>query len=89
MTENQIRYLSFDDLLILSYLGSGVTSVTEVAKSLCLTQPAITRRIRKMEQVLQGKIVQRVNRGVKMTDLGHTTAIRAQKAIEAMILEAS
>jgi DNA-binding transcriptional LysR family regulator len=87
MKENQMRHLSFDDLLILSLLANGTSTVTKVAKNLCLTQPAITRRIRKMERVFAEKIVMRANRGIKMTEFGQRTALRAQRAILAMTEE--
>jgi DNA-binding transcriptional LysR family regulator len=84
MSEQELRFLSFDDLLILTYLATGVMTVTDIGKTLYLTQPAITRRIRKMEEIFQTKIIQRVSRGVRMTAFGHATAARAREAIAAM-----
>jgi len=58
--------------------------VTDIGKTLYLTQPAITRRIRKMEEIFQTKIIERVSRDVKMTAFGHAAAERAREAIAPM-----
>jgi len=81
---DQLRFLSVDDLLILMHLSQGGLSVTEVAAKLKLTQPAITQRIRKMEDAFGQKIIERKGRGVQLTHFGLEQAERATAALAAL-----
>lgn len=81
---DQLRFLSVDDLLILMHLSQSGLSVTEVAAKLKLTQPAVTQRIRKMEDAFGQKIIERKGRGVQLTHFGLEQAERATAALSAL-----
>lgn len=84
MKMDQLRFLSVDDLLILVYLAKDHLSVTDVAARLKLTQPAITQRIRKMEEAFGNKIIERKGRGIELTRFGLEKAVRATAAMAAL-----
>lgn len=77
---NQLRLLNVDDFLILRELQDG-QSVTAIGHKLGLSQPAVTQRIRKMEEAFGHKIIEKVGRGVKLSEEG---TVIAKKAIEAL-----
>lgn len=81
MTTDNLRFLSVDDLLILMHLSQENMSVTEVARKLQLTQPAVTQRLRKMEDAFGKKIIERKGRGVQLTAFGRNIAERATSAL--------
>ena len=81
---DQLRFLSVDDLLILMHLSQSGLSVTEVAGKLKLTQPAVTQRIRKMEDAFGQKIIERKGRGIQLTHFGLEQADRATAALMAL-----
>lgn len=81
---DQLRFLSVDDLLILMHLSQSGLSVTEVAAKLKLTQPAVTQRIRKMEDAFGQKIIERKGRGIQLTHFGLEQAERATAALSAL-----
>lgn len=81
---DQLRFLSVDDLLILMHLSQSGLSVTEVAAKLKLTQPAVTQRIRKMEDAFGHKLIERKGRGVQLTHFGLEQAERATAALSAL-----
>ena len=83
-TVDQLRFLSVDDLLILMHLSRSGLSVTEVAGKLKLTQPAVTQRIRKMEDAFGQKLIERKGRGVQLTHFGLEQAERATAALAAL-----
>ena len=83
-TIDQLRFLSVDDLLILMHLSQSGLSVTEVAGKLKLTQPAVTQRIRKMEDAFGQKLIERKGRGVQLTHFGIEQAERATAALAAL-----
>ncbi len=80
----QLRFLAVDDLLILMHLANDQLSVTAVAEKLSLTQPAVTQRIRKMEEAFDQKLIERKGRGIQLTAFGHEQAKRATAAIDAL-----
>lgn len=84
MTTDQLRFLSIDDLLILMHLSQEGMSVTDVAKRLKLTQPAVTQRLRKMEDAFGQKIIERKGRGVQLTAFGRGISERATLALTAL-----
>lgn len=84
MTADNLRFLSVDDLLILMHLAEQGMSVTEVAKKLQLTQPAVTQRLRKMEDAFGQKIIERKGRGVQLTAFGQALSERATAALAAL-----
>lgn len=75
-----LRGLDIDDLLVLTLLIDKIP-VTEVAKRLNLTQPAITQRLGKMRRVLGFAIVIRLGRGVRLTNHGLSVAIAARESL--------
>jgi DNA-binding transcriptional LysR family regulator len=79
-----LRFLSVDDLLILSLLGEQELSVTAAAEALSLTQPAVTQRLRKMEDIFGEKLTARKGRGIELTPYGKTMALRAKNALAAL-----
>jgi DNA-binding transcriptional LysR family regulator len=82
---DQLRLLNVDDFMILRGLHEGL-SVTSVGHKLGLSQPAITQRIRKMEDVFSIKLLVKEGRGVKLSPEGRTIALKAISALA--ILEA-
>lgn len=80
---NQLRLLSVDDLLILRELLGG-HSVTSIGQKLGLSQPAITQRIRKMEEAFGLKIIEKDGRRVKLSDDGENLASKAVNALSAL-----
>lgn len=84
MSIDQLRFLSVDDLLILMFLSQEQISVTEVAHKLKLTQPAITQRLRKMEEAFSEKLIERKGRGIQLTAFGKAQAERATAALSAL-----
>jgi DNA-binding transcriptional LysR family regulator len=79
---HQLRLLSVDDLMILRGLHEGL-SVTSIGHKLGLSQPAITQRIRKMEDAFSVKLLEKEGRGVKLSAEGKVVA---QKAISALAI---
>jgi DNA-binding transcriptional LysR family regulator len=66
------------------HLSQSGLSVTEVAGKLKLTQPAVTQRIRKMEDAFGQKIIERKGRGIQLTHFGLEQAERATAALMAL-----
>lgn len=83
-TIDQLRFLAVDDLLILLHLATDHMSITAIAEKLSLTQPAITQRIRKMEEAFSRKLIERKGRGIQLTPFGRIQAARATAAIAAL-----
>lgn len=78
---HQLRLLNVDDFMILRGLHEGL-SVTSVGHKLGLSQPAITQRIRKMEDVFSIKLLEKEGRGVKLSQEGRRIALKALSALE-------
>ena len=57
-------------------------SVRSAARSLGLTQPALTRSLRELEQDVGGALCERHARGVVLTPLGERFLVRAQASLE-------
>ncbi|WP_232667301.1 LysR substrate-binding domain-containing protein [Pseudonocardia sp. TRM90224] len=57
------------------------TSVTAAAKELTYTQPAISHHLARLEAETGAKLVQRVGRGIRLTEAGHLLADRASEII--------
>lgn len=51
-----LRKLDIDDFLVMMLLVKGY-GVTKTAKLLCLTQPAVSQRMRKIEEVFETKLL--------------------------------
>ena len=59
------------DLLRGFHAAGRYLSFTRAAQELCLTQPAISREIRTLEEQLGTALFRRVNRGLQLTRAGH------------------
>ena len=79
---HQLRLLNVDDFMILSALREGLT-VTKIGQRLGLSQPAITQRIRKMEEAFGQKILEKDGRGIKLSTSGQRLARQAIDALSA------
>jgi DNA-binding transcriptional LysR family regulator len=53
-------------------------SFTGASRRLLITQPALTRTIQQLEQILDTKLLERTSRSVELTDVGRTFHARAQ-----------
>lgn len=80
---NRLRFLSFDDLFVLKSLYAG-HSLTETARELSLTQPAITQRVRKMEDLFKFDIYKHTGRRIVLTKEGEALCQRALDALTLM-----
>ena len=60
-----LRKLDIDDFLVMALLVKG-NSVTNCGKLLNLTQPAITQRMRKIEEVFDTKLLDRSFKNAKL-----------------------
>lgn len=83
MTLNKLRFLNFDDLFLLQLLLDGST-ITATAQRLGLTQPAVTQRLRKIENIFGCRLMQRAGRRVRLTEEGRALCNRASGAISLM-----
>lgn len=66
---HKMRLLDIDDLMILRHLGQG-QNLASAAKTLGITQSAVTQRLRKLEDVFFPNIVQRKGRVSELTNQG-------------------
>ena len=57
------------------------SSVTAAAKELLYTQPSISHHLARLEAETGAKLVQRVGRGIRLTEAGHLLADRAAEII--------
>ena len=80
---NRFRSLDFDDLLLLKHLLEG-ESLTSIARNLCVTQPAISQRMRKLEWIYGIEILERFGRSVRLTGTGRAICTRAAAALSQM-----
>lgn len=81
--DNKLRLLDFDDLIILRNLLIG-KNTREIAKILCITQPAISMRITKMSFVFGEKIIKMSHRFRYLTQTGIEAAIKADILLDIM-----
>jgi DNA-binding transcriptional LysR family regulator len=79
----RLRLLDFDDLYLLRHLLEGQT-LAATARRLGLTQPAVTQRVRKIERVFEGAILERVGRNVRLTPEGRAVCAKAASALSLM-----
>jgi DNA-binding transcriptional LysR family regulator len=59
-------------------------SVTRAARSLGLSQPALTERLRALERELGAELFARTRRGVRLTDAGRALVPHAERAVGAI-----
>jgi DNA-binding transcriptional LysR family regulator len=77
---NDIRKLDFDDLYILEQLYTG-KKLTSIAKSLNISQPAVSQRLRKIEEVFKYQVISYEGRKIRLTYDGMDLAQRAISAL--------
>ena len=75
-----LRNLDIDDLLILQNLLTDI-SLTAIAKSLHISQPAVTQRIRKMESAFNATLLKKKGFRVFLTQEGRSIAEKARQSL--------
>jgi DNA-binding transcriptional LysR family regulator len=75
--------MTLDELESFVCIATGI-GFTEASRKLHRSQPAISRRIRQLEQSLDAKLFERVGRGVRMTDAGRAFLPHAETALAAL-----
>jgi DNA-binding transcriptional LysR family regulator len=83
LSMHELRRLDFDDLLLLLELRDGKT-LTSAAETLSISQPAVSQRLRKIEEVFGLQILKQQGRRLIMTDEGMSIASRASSALKLM-----
>jgi len=78
--KHKIRGIDTDDLILLDLLMNNV-SLTNSAKSLCITQPAASQRLAKMRQIFDDKIYE----NKKLTKKGRELANAAKCCIDLLV----
>ena len=79
--QSRLRLIDFDDLQILRCLFFG-GCVSECARVLGVTQPAVTLRMRKLEGVFDGKLIEKNGRRAVLTPHGIKVAMLANAALK-------
>lgn len=79
----ELRGLDLDDLLLLCYMQDGMT-VTQTGKALNVTQPAISQRIKKMEDMLGFKILRSNGKSKTLTLEASAMAYACKSALESI-----
>lgn len=86
-TLTDLRLLDFDDMLALILIAEGNRQV-EVARSLGITPPALSHRIRKWREIFKSELMEKVNVDGKLkvilTPFGHDIADRVKSVVVAM-----
>ena len=83
LDSSKLRFLDIDDLIILSKLFDGLTLVS-TARNLGLSQPAVSNRLRKIEQVFDSDIVRKNGRTVSLSEKGHQVCSIASDALRVL-----
>ena len=73
------------DLYMLSLLDQGL-SLTDVARKLHLTQPAISQRLSRLNYILGTYLHEKVGRGIQLTPAGKKLAVASRAAIKLLDL---
>lgn len=80
---NELRRLDFDDLWLLQELLEGKT-LTAVAQEMNISQPAISQRLRKIEEVFAAPLLKQQGRRLALTEDGVSIATKAAGALKLM-----
>lgn len=80
---NELRRLDFDDLWLLQELLGGKT-LTAAAQEMNISQPAISQRLRKIEEVFATPMLKQVGRRIALTEDGVSIATKAVSALKLM-----
>jgi len=76
-----LRQLDVDDFYLMRLLGEGKRLI-DVARTLSLSQPAITQRVYKIENSLGFAILDRSKRSTSLTDEGLEICLKMAKVTE-------
>lgn len=76
----KLRGLDIDDLLVLTMLEDDV-SVTDIARKLCLTQPAVSQRIAKIRNLTGVCPAIKTGRKLTITSQGKILCLAAKEAL--------
>lgn len=85
-TMSELRHLDLDDLIGMVLISDGVRQV-EVAKTLGLTPPAVSHRVRKWESVFGVRMLERNRDGkhnLVLTEEGAKVAMKIRQVLEAL-----
>jgi len=82
--KKKLRGMDVDDFLILDYIESGI-SVTETAKLLNVTQPAVSQRLAKIKDIVGFPIIFHIKRGIKLTEKGRRLSLAARQSLELIV----
>ena len=74
------------ELYKIFYYVCKLKNISKAAEILCVTQPAISRQISKLEIELNKKLIIRTNRGIELTSDGQEIYEKIKKPIEAIML---
>ncbi len=77
----KLRFLDIEDLYLLILLSRGL-QVSEVAKAMHVTQPAISQRLIKINNGLGFRVHTKIGVKVVMTDKGKLLADAAKSCVE-------
>jgi DNA-binding transcriptional LysR family regulator len=80
-TAGKLRILDFDDMLMLALLHDGM-SATNCAKVLCLSQPAVSQRMKKISESLDFAVFRPEGRRSGLTLEGRVMASACKVAIK-------
>ncbi len=80
---NELRRLDFDDLWLLQELLQGKT-LTQIASEMNISQPAISQRLRKLEDVFSVQLLRPQGRRLALTEEGVSIATKALGALKLM-----
>lgn len=80
----KLRMLDMDDLILLQHLLQGGRPSTGAAL-LGLTPPAVSHRLRKIEDVFQIKLFERKGSKLNLNSEGRALSEKANRALELMI----
>ncbi len=75
--------MTFDELESFVAIATG-GGFTDASKKLHRSQPAISRRIRQLEQSLDARVFERAGRGVRLTEAGQALLPHAEAALAAL-----
>jgi len=76
-------WMTIDELESFVCIATGA-GFTEASRALHRSQPAISRRMRQLEQSLDAKLFERFGRGVRLTDAGRALLPHAEAALAAL-----
>lgn len=76
----KLRGLDIDDLIVLIMIDDCI-SVTEIAKKLYLTQPAVSQRLAKIRNLTGVCVAMKIGRGMMVTSQGKMLCLAAKEAL--------